>query len=78
MLPTRIQCGAAGRPWGDGGAAPHLVEEEVREVREWWLPRHAELPSSPSPVGCDVHWGSNETCREHARVFALLQQPWSE
>lgn len=74
MLPTGIQCGATGHPWGGGRAALHLVEEEVQEVSEWWLPRHAELPRSPGPAGCDVHGGSNETCREHARVFALLQQ----
>lgn len=77
MLPSGVQCGAAGHPWGAGRAALQLVEEEVREVGEWWLPQHAELPRSPSPAGCDVYWGSNETCREHARVFVLLQQPWS-
>lgn len=75
MLPTGIQCGAAGHCWGAGRAALHLVEEEVQEISEWWLPRHVELPHSPSPAGRDVHWGSNETCREHAEVFALLQQP---
>lgn len=38
MLPTGVQCGAAGHPWGAGRAALHLIEEEVREVSEWWLP----------------------------------------
>lgn len=72
MLPTRVRYDAAGSLWGAGRAAPHLVEEEVRVVDERRLPRHTELPRNPSPAGRDVHRGGNETCRERARVFALL------
>lgn len=72
VLPTGVQCGATGRCWGAGRAAPHLVEEEVQVVDEWRLPRHVELPRSPSPAGCDVCWGGDETCGERAGAFVLL------
>lgn len=74
VLPTGVQCGTAGHLCGAGRVALHLVEEEVRVVGEWRLPRHVELPRGPGPAGRDVCWGGNETCGEHARVFALLQQ----
>lgn len=66
---------AVGRPRGARGAVAHLVEEEVWVVREWWLPRHVELPRGSGPAGTDVHRGGDETCGERAVAFPSCGSP---